>query len=213
MRQLAFRPARPFIYFDLGNVLLRFDHELACRQMAEVAGVSPHLVREVVFQSQLQWQYERGMISTEEFYESFCRATGRRPDRQQLARAASAIFELNVPVVPLVTQLRAAGYRLGILSNTCEAHWHYVTDGRYRILTELFDVAALSFQLRSLKPEPEIFRRAAELAGVPPEEIFFVDDRQENVAAACRAGLDAVPFTTPADLATALRHRAVRFNY
>ena len=33
-----------FIYFDLGNVLLRFDHELACRQMAAVAGTTPELV-------------------------------------------------------------------------------------------------------------------------------------------------------------------------
>ena len=35
-----------FVYFDLGNVLCSFSNERACRQMAEVAGVSPEAVEE-----------------------------------------------------------------------------------------------------------------------------------------------------------------------
>jgi lambda repressor-like predicted transcriptional regulator len=33
-----------FIYFDLGNVLLFFDHQRATRKIAELTGLAPELV-------------------------------------------------------------------------------------------------------------------------------------------------------------------------
>ena len=94
-----------FIYFDLGNVLINFDHHRAARQMAEVAGVSEQLVWKIVFESDLELEYERGAISTREFYEAFCTRTGSRADYDALLLAASDIFELNDGIVPLLSQL------------------------------------------------------------------------------------------------------------
>src|SRR5579863_1445860 len=109
-----------FIYFDLGNVLLYFDHALGCRQMAAVAGLTEAQVREVVFDSGLELRYEAGELSSRQFYEEFCNRTGTRPDFDALAFAAGSIFAINASLMPVVAQLRAAGYRLGLLSNTCE---------------------------------------------------------------------------------------------
>ena len=207
--------APQFFYFDMGNVLLHFDHGIACRQMAAVAGVSADLVRRIVFADPggLQWRYERGEISTAQFYDDFCSQTATRPDDGDLLHAASAIFALNAQIVPIVAQLRAAGQRLGVLSNTCEAHWQYVTDGRFALLRDFFDVYALSHKIGAMKPDRAVYARAAELAGVPPGRIFFCDDRAENVSAAQQAGFDAVLYTSPADLAQELRRRCVRMNY
>ena len=66
---------------------------------------------------------------------------------------------------------------------------------------------------RCSKPDEAIYRRAAELAGTEPGRIFFVDDRPENVDGALCAGLDAVLFGGPLQLAEALRCRGVTFNY
>ena len=63
------------------------------------------------------------------------------------------------------------------------------------------------------KPESQTYRAAAELAGAAPEEIFFTDDRPENVGAARRAGFDAVVFTTARRLAADLAVRGVEWNY
>jgi putative hydrolase of the HAD superfamily len=197
-----------FLYFDLGNVLLHFSHRLACQKMAAVAGISPELVRQVVFDSGLEWAYERGDISSREFYARFCAATGTTPDYEQLYVASSEIFWVNEAVVETVTALRARGHRLGILSNTCEAHWDYCL-ANYPLLEAMFGVHALSFRLRAMKPEPRIYAAAAEMVGVPPRAIFFTDDRTENVVAARIAGFDAVLFTTAADLLAALRDRAL----
>ena len=43
-----------FLYFDLDNVLLKFDHHLAARQMAEVAGLTEDRVWDLVFGSDLE---------------------------------------------------------------------------------------------------------------------------------------------------------------
>lgn len=202
-----------FVYFDLGNVLLNFDHALACRQMAAVAGVSAEQIRQVVFDGGLNQRYERGEINDEQFYESFCQQTGTRPDPAELNRAGSDIFQLNVPIMPIVAALDGAGYRLGILSNTSPAHWAWCGTGRYGIISRPFQVHALSFEIGAVKPDPKIFAAAAKLAGVRPEEIFFTDDIAGHVAGARAAGFDAVQYTSAAALAAELRQRGVEFNY
>jgi len=205
--------ATRFVYFDLGNVLLNFDHRRGARQMADVAGVNENQVWEVVFASDFQARFEAGAVSGDEFYDEFCRTTKTTPDRDKLMFAAGAIFELNTAIVPVVAQLQSAGYRTGVLSNTCEWHWRYCIDGRYAMLPGAFEQLVLSYDARSMKPDAEIYRVAIEAAGVAPHEVFFVDDRVDNVAGAVAAGIDAVLFTSPGQCAAELKRRGFEFNY
>ena len=206
----ATRPS--FLYFDLGNVLFHFDREIAFRKMARVAGITPDRVGQIIYDSGLQRRYESGEVSSQEFYEAFCREAHTRPDYDALAHASSEMFQLNHRVVPIVTQLAAANYPLGILSNTCQTHWEHVSSGQYSILPAAFTVEVLSYRVGAMKPDARIYHAAAQLAGVVPQEIFFTDDLAVNVAAARQFGFDAVQYTGPADLARALRVRGVRFN-
>jgi glucose-1-phosphatase len=198
-----------FLFFDLGKVLVDFDHELAWRQIAALTGISVGDVRKALCESGLLPALERGQLTSRELYEAFCERTHTSPDYAAMLQAASAIFELKADVLSVAIQLRAAGYRLGILSNTSAMHWQYCTTGLRSGLAELFPVAALSFQVGALKPEQEIYQAAARLAGTPPPEIFFVDDMPENVVGARQAGFDAVVFTTATDLRDALAQRGI----
>ena len=201
-----------FLYFDLGKVLVDFSVDKMLAQMGEVAGMTAEQVRGSIFAAGLLHDAETGRLTSRQFYEAFCNATGTRPDFDRLIAAAAEIFELNLPVVPIAAQLGQAGHRLGILSNTCDVHWEYCSS-HYRIVSEGFGVHALSYELGAVKPEPAIFRAAAELAGYRPEEIFFVNDIAGHVAGAQAAGFDAVQFTTAEVLADDLRQRGIRFNY
>jgi HAD superfamily hydrolase (TIGR01509 family) len=205
-------PSPRFLYFDLGNVLVTFDVRVMCRQMGEVAGIEPSRVMEAAIGQGLLTRYETGQITTEQFHQEFCRATGTRPDRAALSFAASDIFHLRTSIVPVVAHLRQAGCRLGILSNTCEIHWDYCRK-RFRLLNDLFAVHALSFRIGAVKPEGAIFRAATALAGVEPGEVFFTDDCPGHVAGARAAGFDAVQFTSTPELVAELRARGLRFNY
>jgi FMN phosphatase YigB (HAD superfamily) len=201
-----------FLYFDLGMVLLEFSVDRMLRQMAEVSGVSVETLKEILFDRGLMKQYETGAISTPEFYESYCKRTGIRPDYNALCLAGSDIFEINIPMLPIVVQLRQAGYRLGILSNTCECHWEYCME-HYRFVKECFHVHAASYSIGALKPEPAAYQAAAELAGCRLDEIFFVDDIPGHVEGAKAVGIDAVHYTSAAQVAAELRMRGLRFNY
>jgi FMN phosphatase YigB (HAD superfamily) len=206
-------PLGMFFYFDLGNVLLYFDHEIACRQMAEVAGSTAAEVRRVLLDGDLLLRYEDGRLSRERFYDAFCRETNTCADIERLEIAASDIFRLNTSILPVVTRLKDAGFRTGVLSNTCESHWQFILAHFKALFPGAFDVLALSFRLGAAKPDERIYLRAAELAGVAPGDIFYCDDIAANVAAARRAGFDAVQYTDSAALVAEIRARGVRFNY
>lgn len=201
-----------FIYFDMGNVLLHFDHAIAWRQMGKVAGVPAKLVQDVLTAGLLD-EYELGAITTRQFHEKFCEQTASQPDLDALVLAASDIFSINTRIVPLVGQLRLAGYPLGVLSNTCPCHWEHVSEGRFGIMKRCFQKFALSYQLRVMKPDARIYAEAARLAGVRPDEMFFVDDLAENVQAARHSGVDAIQFVSAPALAEQLFARGLRFNY
>lgn len=205
-------PPIRFVYFDLGKVIVDFDVDKMCRQMADVAGVLPDDIRRVLYQEGLQRQYELGLLTTEGFYEEFCRRLQTRPDPEKLLEAACDIFTLNVQVVPIVCRLALVRFPIGLLSNTCEAHWLYL-HRRYRGVMELFRTGCASYQCHAMKPDAQIFWRAAELAGCDPEEIFFVDDNPTNVNGAIAVGFRGMVYCGPRALAENLEGLGVPLVY
>ena len=55
----------------------------------------------------------------------------------------------------------------------------------------------ISWQVGKRKPEEEVFRYTLEKLGVSAEEAVFVDDKEENIAAARRLGLKTVLARSP----------------
>lgn len=211
----AMPPTPEFLYFDLGKVLLTFDHGRMLQQMAEVAGVSPQAMREVLMPAgeptpgDAQWRLEEGRLSEDAYYEDLCGRLGSRPDREALDLASSDIFAPIDASMRLLERLKAAGHRLGLLSNTNPIHWRFFLDGRFPVLNEVFEVTVGSFEVGAMKPDPKIYAAATKRAGVPVERVFFTDDRPENVAGAIEFGIDAVLFTDTSTLERDLKARGV----
>ncbi len=57
-----------------------------------------------------------------------------------------------------------------------------------------FSHHTFSHRLGIAKPDAAIYRHAVEGLGVPAGEILFVDDREENIVAARKAGMVAVQY-------------------
>jgi putative hydrolase of the HAD superfamily len=196
-----------FVYFDLGNVLLGFSHEQAARQMAELAGCSYALAWEVVFGTgRLELAYEVGELSSPQFHDLFCQQTNTQPPYEEFLLAGAAIFTPFQQSWDIVSELKSRGHRLGILSNTCDAHWQYCA-ANYSLLLREFVVECLSFRVGCMKPQAMIYENAIAKAECDAEEIFFVDDRPENVAGARKLGIDAVLFVSPEQLRADLQQR------
>ncbi len=57
-----------------------------------------------------------------------------------------------------------------------------------------FDPVVLSFETQSMKPEQRIYEQSTELAGVEPRNIFFIDDRLDNIEGAKAFGWQTSQF-------------------
>jgi glucose-1-phosphatase len=93
----------------------------------------------------------------------------------------------------LIRDLRARGVRTALLSNSWGPTGYPRED-----FPHLFDAVVISGEVGMRKPEPRIFRHAAELLDLEPEHCVFVDDLEANVTAAVDCGMTGVQHTAPA---------------
>ena len=200
-----------YLFFDLGVVLFDFDHAKGCRQIAAVSGCSPEKVDSILFESGLEDAFETGLVDADEFHSQFCQASGGSPSKEDLLNACSDIFSMNVSMMPVVGQLAVVGFPMGILSNTCSAHWEHVFKN-HTFLRQNFRDYVLSYESKSMKPDGKIYLDAIKVANVSASEIFFIDDKPENVEGAIAAGIDAVLYTTANQAMIDLETRGLRFN-
>lgn len=200
-----------FVYFDLGNVIARFDRERAFRNMAAVCGGDQAAVRDAVMAG-LQQDLEAGRIDWPAFHAAFSRQTATESDPTALAAAAADMFELNAEILPVIAGLEQARVPIGILSNTCDVHWRHLLARGWGVLPGGFREVVLSHEVRAAKPDPAIFAHAAARAGVAAAKIFFCDDLPEHVAAAREAGWDAELFTAAGPLLEQLHRRGLRLG-
>ena len=200
-----------FIYFDLGRVLLDFTHERGFEQIAAATGISADQVRAVLFNNGLSDRYETGEMSTAEFHQEFCDTSKTSPTLNELTNAWADIFEIKPDTVALAARLKSGGNRIGILSNTCAAHWEFAAK-KFRVLSQIFEPVITSYDAKSMKPDAVIYETAAKKAGCIPEQLFFVDDREENVEGARRMGWHAELFTSSLQLANDLQQLGIGFN-
>lgn len=199
-------PRPEFMYFDLGNVLLFFDHGLAMRSMAKIAGVDPDRMRAVVMDSNLQIEYETGSITGETFVEQISHSIGKPLNVREMLIAAADMFIPNLQMLPVLEHVKKKNIPIGLLSNTCQAHWEWILERRYPSVVDHFGPVVLSYEAKSMKPDPHIYRVAEAHAGCDPGKIFFVDDRHDNVDGARKAGWIAEPFTSADRLMAQIQH-------
>jgi putative hydrolase of the HAD superfamily len=83
-------------------------------------------------------------------------------------------------------------YLVGLLNNESRLLHEYRME-KYGLKPSL-DVQLSSCYLGMRKPDADIYRRAIDILGVPPERILFIDDRAGNAEAARNAGMQAIQF-------------------
>lgn len=196
--------------FDMGNVLVHFSHPLMCQQIADVCGSSAEEIRRLLFDLGWENEFERGELTEAQFQTRLENHFQRQIDLPALVLAASNIFTLNTPMVPILQSLRRQGKRLVLLSNTSISHIEFVRR-EFDVLGE-FDDFVLSYEVGAMKPQPAIFESALNKIHCPPERCFYTDDIPAYIEVARQHGLQAEVFTTAESLAGQLAHRGVVVN-
>ncbi|HWH23931.1 MAG TPA: HAD-IA family hydrolase [Candidatus Limnocylindria bacterium] len=117
-------------------------------------------------------------------------------DRAFSARSAWFVFD---DVVPALDALRAAGIRLGVISNWTWAAPELLHDLE---LASHFETLVISARVGFNKPNPGIFRHALELMDVEPAAALHVGDSyQADIVGASAVGMAAVLIARDEDAA------------
>ncbi len=177
-----------FVYFDLGNVLVNFDHQIAVDQLSQLAARPAELVRQVVFDSDLQNRYETGLVSGHEFAAEINVELESAVPVAGILKAISDIFQPNLPILAAIEWVKQSGIPMGILSNTCEAHWRWIEFQQWPMMGTWWSQIVLSYEVQSMKPDSKIYEVCEQRAGCSGHDVFFTDDRADNIAAAQQRG-------------------------
>lgn len=197
------------IFFDVGNVLVRFDRSEALSRVADSLGTPADRLRDAVAEGSLLTELETGRLDWEGVCSALAKRLGCAVSPGPTGAAYCSGFTLAHGMIPVLVGIERAGCPAGILSNTSAIHWAHLAGRGFGLLPGRLHPLVLSHLEGHLKPEPEIFEIAARRAGVPPERIFFTDDIPAHVEAARLAGWDAEPFTSPIELARCLERRGL----
>ncbi len=197
-------PSR-FVYFDLGKVLVHFDHQTAVEQLSQIAGRPEELIQQVVFESELQNRYETGLVTSDQFAAEVNTALESALPAADILEAISAIFQPNLAILAAIDLVKASGVSLGILSNTCEAHWRWILDKQWPMFGPWWSQTVLSYEVQGMKPARKIYEVCEQRAGCHGEHIFFTDDRADNIAAAEQRGWSTYHYDSADTLVERLR--------
>lgn len=204
------------ILFDLGNTLLPFNHLRAARGLApyarEPGGVSgtassrrgrhaPEALYQSFFDSPIQQEHDEGKLSGRAFYESVRQTYDLTCTYEQFVPIWNDIFWEDPEMTSLVRRLKPQCRLVGI-SNTNRLHFEDARR-RFPVVGEV-GTWVLSYEAGVRKPAPEMYRQAIAAAGVPPQEIVYVDDRLDLVEAGRALGFQAEPFISAPRLAAQL---------
>lgn len=140
--------------------------------------------------------YDRGDLLPHEYWATFATRAGVEIDAQTIEQLRQWDLDLwstpNDAMIGWLREIHGAGYKTAILSNMPPDMVVHVRKN-FAWLSH-FDHHVFSADLRSVKPEPAIYRHTIEMLGIPPSEALFVDDREINLEQARAIGIRTIRF-------------------
>lgn len=133
-----------------------------------------------------------GKLSMNKFWSKLAKAldVNVKELKQLWERIYVKKFKLNTRVMNLVKRLKKR-YKIVLLSNDLPSHSKInLKRGDYKI----FDKVFLSSKIGLRKPDKRVYLYVLRKLKVKPEECVFIDDREENVAAAKKLGINTIQF-------------------
>lgn len=184
------------VIFDLGKVLLDFDYEIMVMRVAVRCRVSPREILKAIDQSQLLHRYETGLMTTDEFFQETRGLIGYEGTQREFEVAFGDVFSEIHDMVDWQARLRAAGIPTFIFSNTNELAVRHIWQ-RFEFFGG-FDAYIYSYEHGAMKPDARLYEVVEEWSGFSGDELFYLDDRLENVQAGEARGWQVFHHSIPA---------------
>lgn len=187
-------PPQAFV-FDLGKVLVEFDYMRAARAIAARGNVSAERVNEIINMSPLLFRFEHGEMTNEAFYQEVAAATGFKGTFDEFAHLFGDIFWEMPEMIALHAALKKKGVRTYIFSNTNGLAVMHIRQ-KFPFF-QGFDGYIYSHEHGAMKPHAKLYDVVERETKQRGEQILYIDDRVENVAAGAARGWRVILQETP----------------
>ena len=177
------------VVFDLGKVLVDFDYSIAVRRFADRSEAGLESVQELV-NSPIQFDYESGKMTTDEFFVAVRDGAGFLGDRAEFVKIFADIFSPMEVMIPFFERVKSAGIPTCVFSNTNEIAIQHIRE-RFPFYSR-FDGYVLSYEEKGMKPDEPIYHVVKERTGESDKAILYIDDRPENIETGKRFGWQTI---------------------
>ena len=195
-------PTRALL-FDLGGVLIDIDFERVFEAWARHSALRLQEIRQRFTADTAYERHERGEMDGASYLSHLRGLLQIHAPEQAVRDGWNSVFVGEIS--DTVALVRAARQGLPCFAFTNTNHIHQQAwSAAYPGVVSLFNEIFVSSELGLRKPEQRSFAAVAQRMRVPPEEILFFDDMQQNVEGARSLGMRAVQVTEPEDVRRAL---------
>ncbi len=190
---------KPAIIFDLGAVLIDWDR----RHLYDKLFNGRTAERDYFLDHVCTLEWNATMDAGRPFAEAVAAKIVDFPNYEPYIAAYHTRWEEMIvgPIdgtVALMSRLKEAGYEVHALSNW-SAETFPIVRPHFEFL-DWFGEIVLSGEVKTIKPDPEIYRILLERIDRLPEDCIFIDDSAANISAARDLGFQALHFHSPARL-------------
>jgi len=194
------------VVFDLGGVVTIGDPLTGMLSYcAHAIGVTEERLLEPF--SRIHDAWKKGQFPEKEFWEKIT-----SPLHVSMPQGSSlwldsflSMYRENKDILSLIMQLKQKRFAIGLLSNTEVPVANFIKNKH----GELFDIFVCSCNVGMIKPDAEIYQLTLQKLHMKPEEVVFVDDKEENVLGARDIGIHGIHFTDTSSLIHDLKQLSV----
>lgn len=194
------------IFWDLGRVLIKFDHMKACRELTEYSPLDTDEVYTAIFVDtpKINDVYNVGGITSIEFFAQVKEklSLDDEVNYEKFVAIWSSIFEPNEDILKLLARI-PIDIPQCIVSNINEIHWEALR--HYDIFKTYFideSKIILSYVAHSHKPNSKIYNDALIAIGMTETDIpqiLYIDDIEEYRNAFKSRGGNAIAYDNSKD--------------
>ncbi len=173
------------------------DTRIAC--LAEISGRTLDFVRQAIWEGDFLDRSDRGEFSAEAYLAEFGRLLGYPLSRKEWVLARKRAMPVFEEMVSLASTLKAR-FSVALLTNNDPLVAETIGE-LFPEIVPIFDKNLfVSAEFGMAKPDPACFLACCQRLGAKPHEVFFIDDRPENIEGARQAGLAGHVFSGHSDL-------------
>ena len=188
------------VIFDLGGVYFTDGTKVAIEKISKKYNLSFKAVQEILKTgSESSTLYRKGEITFNEFWDKVKNLLGIKADNNELNKLWVESYEPIEGTIKIIKQLKKKNIKLYYLSDNVKERVEYL-QAKFNFLENFVD-GVFSNEAHITKKEGAVaFKLALEKTNDKPEDVAYIDDKEEYVETARKIGMNAICFKSPEQL-------------